>query len=100
MPALILLLLILIPVAIFCLVAFLVNVSSRSDSDSDVKASTSTAGTMYSTMPSLANKPKSAAKADEQSYYQFFSPTPVACAFCGCENETGLASCQVCGKSL
>ncbi len=38
--------------------------------------------------------------ADEQSYYQFSGPALRQCAFCGCENETGTAQCQVCGKSL
>ncbi len=40
------------------------------------------------------------AAADEQSYYQFSSSALRQCPFCGCENETGAAQCQVCGKSL
>lgn len=40
------------------------------------------------------------ASANEQSYYQFTAPTPASCPFCGCENEAGSASCQVCGKPL
>lgn len=49
--------------------------------------------------PAVKREPAKPA-ADEQSYYQFSGPSRRQCAFCGCENETGTAQCQVCGKSL
>ena len=86
--------------AIIGIVAWLVKYNNESGSGSST--STSSSPTMRSTMSTSATtfKSKPTQRADEQCYYQYAVPTPAPCAFCGCENATGSATCQVCGKSL
>lgn len=85
---------------ILLLVILLVNLLKQDSDDATPPVSGGYTPASVSPPPVTTKRAPAKPTADEQSYYQFSSPALRQCAFCGCENETGAAQCQVCGKSL